>query len=134
LSNFDPEDEFLSCERSFSVVGSVLINDEETLSNYSDFSILTSSRANSFANGNKIETNRDIYVEDVVMQKVIYYVSLFSEDTKSYLMKLRSNSQLFQSEGKDIKVDEFELELDNIDTELVKILLDVLENFDMFRL
>ena len=135
LSNFDPEDEFLSNDKSFTVVGSVVTNDEDSLSSYSDFSILSGSRVSNILETNQIDTNRDIYVEDVVMQKIIYYVSLFSDETKNYLQKLRSKSQLsLKKEQEEFKVDELELELDNIDTDLVKILLDVLENFDMFRL
>lgn len=32
-----------------------------------------------------IENERDAYAEDIVMQKIIFYVSLFSEDVKSRL-------------------------------------------------
>ena len=134
LSNFDPEDEFLSNNKSYSIVGSVISNDEETLSNYSEFSILSDSRISNFADTNPIETDRDIYVEDIVMQKVIYYVSLFSDETKNHLQKLRSKSQLFLKDSEKFKVDDIGLEVDQIDLELVKILLDVLENYDMFRL
>ena len=133
LSNFDPEDEFLNRNNSFSVIGSVLSNDKESISGYSEFSIISGSRADSIVKGNHVETDRDIYIEDIAMQKIIYYVSLFSEDTKNYLNKIRSRNQLSQTKD-DLEADGFELELDNIDVELVKILLDVLENFDMFRL
>ena len=68
------------------------------------------------------------------MQKIIYYISLFSDETKSYLQKLRSKSNLLSLKKDEFSVDAFELEIDNIDVELVKILLDVLESFDMFRL
>ena len=132
LSNFDPDDEFLSSNQSFSVIGSLLSNEHQSISGYSDFSIISGSRADNIVNTNPIMTNRDIYIEDIAMQKIIYYVSLFSEETKSYLQKLRSKDHLSQNEN--ISADTFELELDNIDIELVKVLLDVLESFDMFRL
>ena len=134
LSNFDPDDEFLSSKKSFSVIGSVISNDQKSISGYSEFSIVSGSRVGSILDSNVIETNRDIYIEDVAMQKIIYYVSLFSEQTQSYLQKLRSKGQLNQEKTDSFKVDEFELQLDDIDTDLVKILLDVLENYDMFRL
>lgn len=134
LSNFDPEDEFLSSNKSFSLIGSVVSKDQESLSEYSDFSIVSGSRVGSIMGANTIQTNRDIYIEDVAMQKIIYYISLFSEETRGYLQKLRSKNQLNQAKTTELKVDTFELELDNIDTDLVKILLDVLESYDMFRL
>ena len=134
LSNFDPEDEFLRNSKSFSVIGSVISNDRESIGNYSEFSILSGSRAGSILNVNTIETDRDIYIEDLAMQKIIYYISLFSDETKSYLQKLRSKSNLLSQQKDGFSADSFELEIDNIDVELVKILLDVLESFDMFRL
>ena len=43
---------------------------------------------------NVIKTKRDIYAEDVLMTKIIYYVSQFSSDVSSYLSKLRSKDVL----------------------------------------
>ena len=134
LSNFDPEDDFLKSDRSFSVIGSVLAKDEEVLSEYSDFSIVSNSRVSQIKGGSIIETDRDIYVEDMAMQKIIYYISLFSDDVKHYLTGLRSKDGLLQLDNVESSIDDFELELDNIDDDLVKIILDVLEHFDMFRL
>lgn len=134
LSNFDPEDEFLSGNRSFSVIGSVISNDEKSIADYSEFSIVSGSRIGSIVESNVIQTNRDIYIEDVAMQKIIYYISLFSEETRNYLQRIRSRDQLFQSKDDDLKADAFELELDNISIDFIKILLDVLESYDMFRL
>jgi len=134
LSNFDPDDEFVNSNRSYSVIGSVISNNKESLASYSDFSIVGESRASSILNANTIQTNRDIYIEDIAMQKIIYYISLFSEETKSYLLKLRSKDKLVQEQTEELSIDAFELELDNIDVDFVKTLLDVLENFDMFRL
>jgi hypothetical protein len=146
LSNFDPEDEFLNSNRSLSVVGSVILKnrnsrplesgkdcDLDSIASYSEFSVISGSRASAIINMNTIQTDRDIYIEDIAMQKIIYYVSLFSEEAKNYLHKLRSKKQLAQ-ETADFTADTFELELDNISVDLVKILLDVLESFDMFRL
>lgn len=134
LSNFDPEDEFLQSEQSYSVIGSVISRDEDALSEYSDFSIVSSSRVSQIKGGNIIQSDRDLYVEDIAMQKIIYYISLFSEDVKKYMNTLRSKDSLLQHDNEDRKIDFFELELDNVDDELVRIILDVLEHFDMFRL
>ena len=47
-----------------------------------------------------IEPARDAYAEDVVMQKIIYYVSLFSEDVRSRLQEMRSKDTLGHLECK----------------------------------
>lgn len=41
-----------------------------------------------------IQFDRDIYIEDIVMQKIIFYVSLFSEEVKHSLHELRSKDIL----------------------------------------
>lgn len=48
-------------------------------------------------NGSKfsvIECERDAYAEDIVMQKLIFFISLFSEDVKQQLQKMRSKDTL----------------------------------------
>ena len=60
----------------------------------SAMSMLNSSRFST------IENERDAYAEDIVMQKVIYYVSLFSEDVKSRLQEMRSKDTLGHLEVK----------------------------------
>ena len=134
LSNFDPDDEFLKSEQSFSVIGSVVAKDDDVLSEYSDFSIVSNSRLSELKNSNVIQTERDIYIEDIAMQKIIFYISFFSDDVKRYLNKMRSKDGLLQMDQNELQIDFLEVELDNIDTELVKLILDVLEHFDMFRL
>jgi|JI10StandDraft_1071094.scaffolds.fasta_scaffold890181_1 hypothetical protein len=66
ISNFDPDDEFLNNERSFSVIGSVLSKSKDADS-YSDISIIGGSRASKLTNANEIKTDRDIYIEDLAM-------------------------------------------------------------------
>jgi len=41
-----------------------------------------------------IQPQRDIYVEDIVMQKLIFYISLFSDEVQASLSRLRSKEQL----------------------------------------
>lgn len=48
-------------------------------------------------NVNLIRTKRDIYAEDILMTKIIHYVSQFSYDVKSYLGKLRSKDALLSA-------------------------------------
>ena len=79
ISNFDPEDEFLNNDWSFSVIGSILSKSKD-IDSYSDISIVGGSRASKFSKANEIKTERDIYIEDLAMQKIIHYISLFSND------------------------------------------------------
>lgn len=48
-------------------------------------------------NVNLIKTRRDIYAEDILMTKIIYYVSQFSHDVQSYLSRLRSKEALLSA-------------------------------------
>jgi hypothetical protein len=88
LSQFDPEDEFLK-SRSISVIDSVISGEYKQASKkseLSDFSIIEEVPTNMnkedlevreelLQNLNKIKTKRDIYAEDIMMSKIIYYVS-----------------------------------------------------------
>ena len=135
LSNFDPEDDFLQSQNSYSIIESVICKDEDTLSKYSDFSIASDSRVSQIKDGNIIEPKRDIYEEDIVIQKIIYYISLFSDDIKKYLSQQRSKETLIQKEEyKESTVDNFELELDDLSDELLSMILNMLDNFGMFKL
>lgn len=60
-------------------------------SSTSEFSIVGSQRSMSIFSGKTtksihqiepIETKKDIYVEDVITQKIIYFISLFSTEVK----------------------------------------------------
>lgn len=51
-------------------------------------------------NVNLIKTRRDIYAEDILMTKIIHYVSEFSADVRSYLGKLRSKDALLSLQPK----------------------------------
>lgn len=37
-----------------------------------------------------IYSNKDVYAEDIVTQKIIYFISLFSDEVKSSLDKLKN--------------------------------------------
>mgnify|MGYP006890134830 CR=1 FL=1 len=85
------------------------------------------------SNVNEIWTSWDLYIEDIAMQKIIYYISLFSDDVKDHLSCLRSSKELLQNKDIDMPVGE-DVSLDCVDKKLVSLILDVLEHFDMFRL
>ena len=95
---------------------------------------MSGSRISEIVGGNVIQSDRDLYTEDLVIQKMIYFVSLFSDDVKEYLNRQRSKEGLLQIPSNETSIDYNELQLDNLDDELVSVLLDMLENFDMFRL
>ncbi|CAI2362242.1 unnamed protein product [Moneuplotes crassus] len=134
LSNFDPDDDFLNSEKSFSIIGSVLCKDEESLSEYSDFSIVSGSRISEIRGANELQQERDFCTEDFVIKKIIYYVCMFGDEIKEFLSKIRSKEGLIKL-SQTQSLDEFlELELDNIDTDMASTILDILEHFGMFRL
>ena len=60
-------------------------------------SIISSKKQQSVKTIAFVESNRDIYAEDVITQKIIYYISLFSEDVSSHLYKIRSKKVLFSN-------------------------------------
>lgn len=66
---------------------------------------------------NTIVTKRDIYAEDILMTKIIHYVSQFSFDVKSYLCRLRSKDALVSNlQQNEPKVVNKESEFEQIDT------------------
>jgi hypothetical protein len=148
LSQYDPDDEFLRSNKSMSIIDSIL-SGKKSFSKTSEFSMpsAVSKKVESLASmGEKaknsiafVESNRDIYAEDVITQKIIYYVSLFSEDVSEHLQKIRSKKVLFSNNSslKDNvqeQEDLFILDLDDIDSNFVNLILDVLEYYELFRL
>jgi hypothetical protein len=149
LSQFDPEDEFIK-SRSVSVLESVIsgaYKEKFNRSELSDYSIIESAGDfTAFKNDamlaiikgslNTIVTKRDIYAEDVLMTKIIHYVSQFSTDVKSYLGKLRSKDALLSEQINTAANQEevFDIDLDMIDGDFLNILLDCLESFELYKL
>ena len=134
-----------------SIIDSIL--SRKSISQTSDFSIVNAARASkvssiiSMSSRGKshntiafIESNRDIYAEDVITQKIIYYVSLFSDDVSSHLKSLRSKQMLSslssqQQEDKETQsAEDFMIDLDDVDQSFVNLILDVLEYYELFRL
>ncbi|CDW72543.1 lupus brain antigen [Stylonychia lemnae] len=147
LSQYDPEDEFLRSSKSVSIIESIL--SRKSISQTSDFSLINGKKVGSvislgsMASKNTIaliENNRDIYAEDVITQKIIYYVSLFSDEVSSYLTNIRSKKMLHSNPDKQAEKDskaqeeDFMIDLDEVDQEFVNLILDVLEYYELFRL
>ena len=103
-----------------------------------------------------VQYARDTYAEDIVIQKVIYYISLFKDDVRQALFAKRSKDQLAQvladidekpaEESKsgasgDLAAREFEedmdfmmIELDDLPQESLGLILDTLEHYELYRL
>ena len=136
LSQYDPDDEFLRSSRSASIIESIL--SKKSVSQTSDFSIVSSAKSKQVMSCKSVafvEPNRDVYAEDVITQKIIYYISLFSDDVSDHLQKIRSKKVLFSTAvDAQRQEDLFIFDLDDIDTNFVNLILDVLEYYELFRL
>ena len=133
IEDIDPDDEWLQLETG-SVVESLdsVINPDGSIT--SDFSLLEPSTSGKIT-GKLIKTRCDIFAEDTTMRKIIEYISMFSEDVSSYLQTLRSSPSLVSSQ---VFKQDWELasliDLDDISPQMLGLLLDVLEEFGMYRL
>jgi hypothetical protein len=80
---------------------------------------------------------RDTYVEDIVTQKIIYYISLFSDEVSDSLDKLRKQGVLTDYKQKDAvkgDVDEFMISLDDVDMDFINVILGILDYYELFKL
>ena len=129
---------------SKSVIDSVISGEYKSQIS-SDFSIIFKEGEEPLEGIAKIETKQDIYAEDVVMCKIIYYVSMFSKEIVSSLSRLRSKEAISSIEEKkkgdfikvnnqDGKEEEIFLDLDDVDEDFLNILLDSLEQFELYKL
>lgn len=131
---------------------------KKSISQTSDFSIISSAKSKklqsiislSSANGAKggsykhngiafVESQRDVYQEDVITQKIVYYISLFSDEVSEHLQQIRSKKILFSNNSAikdDLQRQEdlFIFDLDDVDSNFVNLILDVLEYYELFRL
>ena len=138
LSQYDPEDEFLRSSRSVSIIESIM--SRKSVSQTSDFSLVSAGKRSVISVGSLrskntiafVESNRDVYQEDVITQKIIYYVSLFSEDVSAHLRTIRSKKALATEQPQ--QAEDFLIDLDDVDAAFVHLILDVLEYYELFRL
>ena len=95
LSNFDPDDQSLQSERSFSIIDSVVSGASMGVESFTSagFSIVSKDTVQSVRRA-PIHPSRDVYAEDIVTQKIIYYISLFSDEVKVSLGRLKDKGLL----------------------------------------
>ena len=97
---------------------------------------------------------RDTYAEDIVLQKVIYYISLFKGDVRHALFAKRSKDQLTQvlleiddqppddshieadlgARRYEEDLDFMMIELDELNADSLGLILDTLEHYELYRL
>lgn len=132
LQDVDADDEWLQVETG-SVVDSLdsVINPDGSIA--SDFSLIGNNLIS--GQGKLIKTRVDIFIEDTTMRKIIEYVSMFSDEVSTYLKTLRSSSSLVSSQVFSYDWELVSLiDLDEISPEILGLLLDILEEFGMYKL
>ena len=101
-----------------------------------DYSIFDNSQAVALnLGGQLIQTKAEIFVEDEIMRRIIQYISMFSQDVRSYLLSLRSADTLVMAES--LQTDwraASMIDLDDVDVTLICLVLDTLEYFQLYKL
>jgi len=79
---------------------------------------------------------KDTYAEDVITQKIIFYISLFSDEVKDSIGKLKSKGLIHQQkrQGTEQDIDEFLIKLDDVDLDFINLILDILDYYELFKL
>ncbi|OMJ87824.1 hypothetical protein SteCoe_10388 [Stentor coeruleus] len=134
-SHYDAEDEWLQLETGsvVSSLGSVIKADGSIMSEYS---ILDNVHATALSEGGKlIKTRPDIYVEDQAMRKILEYISMFYDEVASCLKSSRSSQSLMSSQvfKEDWEITSL-IDLDDISSDVLGLVLDTLEEFGMYKL
>ena len=84
------------------------------------------------------EQNDDCYVQDVIAQKIIYYLSLWSDDMRNQLNELRRSGILHEvsrDEGNEtIDETDFIIQMDEVDQDFVNLILDTLEVYEFYHM
>ena len=135
LSQYDPEDEWLQVEKG-SVADSIHTAVQKDGSVSFDYSIFDNTQAVALnLGGHLIRPKADIYVEDEIMRRILQYISMFSQDVRSYLLTLRSADTLTITESihVDWKIANM-IDLDEVDVTLISTVLDTLEYFQLYKL
>ena len=85
-----------------------------------------------------INNNKDLYAEDILTQKIIFYISLFSEEVKVSLQKLKKQGLIQEfkqhDKNKGADIDEFLIKLDEVDIEFIYTIIDILDYYELFKL
>jgi len=72
-------------------------------------------------------------IEDKIVQKIIYYISLFSSEVKEKLDQLHIGKTKKQAINLNFKEEE-EIKLDKVPTEFLEVVLSILEHYELIRL
>lgn len=89
-----------------------------------------------------IQNEKDNYCEDIITQKIIYYISLFSEEVQDSVKKLKSEGLIQEFKQKKFneainmheEFDEFLIKLDDVSVEFIYVIMDILDYHELFRL
>ena len=80
----------------------------------------------------------DNYVQDVIAQKIIYYLSLWSDDMRKQLSELKNQGILHEvsKDAKNETIDEtdFIIQMDEVDQDFVNLILDTLEVYEFYHM
>jgi hypothetical protein len=139
LSQYDPDDEFLQGAHSISILESIL-SSKSKLNQSSDFSVIE-------GDGDDVSIlslsqkgsehmrfiARHQKVEDKIVQKIIYYISLFSAEVREKLNDLHIVKTKKQALDFQFKEEE-EIILSKIPVEFIELVLNILEHYDLIRL
>lgn len=82
--------------------------------------------------------DEDTYMEDIVAQKLIYFLSLWSAEMRTQLGQLKSKGIMYEK-AKESTVDsidetDFIIQMDNVDQEFVDLILDTLEFYEFYHM
>ena len=84
------------------------------------------------------EQEDDTYVQDVIAQKIIYYLSLWSDEMRQQLGELKRQGILLEvnKDSKNETIDEtdFIIQMDDVDQDFVNLILDTLEVFEFYHM
>lgn len=84
------------------------------------------------------EQDDDNYVQDVIAQKIIYYLSLWSDDMRKQLGELKNQGILHEvsKDAKNETIDEtdFIIQMDEVDQDFVNLILDTLEVYEFYHM
>ena len=138
LSNIDLNDEFIKAE-SGSIIESLSLIRKENSKIQSDYSSVEySAYMGNNPNLAIVKTKTDIYAQDQTMQKIIRYISFFSEEFRAHLDLIRSKTSLLSGkkliEGEYDDMVDFIIDLDLINLDFLHLMLDSLETFKIHKL
>ena len=132
LSQYDMQDEFLKSETG-SVMDSLDSLRKDKLAMSSDFSAIDFNYVMN-SQYHLVKTKADIFVQDSIMEKIIKYINMFSNDFKEGLQNLRSKEVLLTENSSNTNVGTVVVGHDLADLDFIYFALDFLEQSKLFKL